>query len=161
MVAAALTSAQLALSDLPATIVFPAMMSVHAIIGIGEGLITAAAVLFLVGARPDLLTAGTPTADTGRRTIVVGTILAAILATCAPLASSDPDGLERVAEDTGFIERATDAPYQLLPDYTIPWLGETSLSTIIAGLIGVMALIGLIWGLAIILRMQSTQRSNG
>ena len=61
----------------------------------------------------------------------------------APLASSSPDGLESVAERFGFIETAAGAPYELLPDYTIPLLGETPLSTILAGVIGVLIVAGL------------------
>ena len=32
-------------------------------------------------------------------------------------ASPSPDGLERVAEDKGFIEAAQDAPFEIIPDY--------------------------------------------
>jgi cobalt/nickel transport system permease protein len=59
MLAAALTSAQLALSGTsPWGVVLPAMMGVHALIGIGEGLITAAAVALVLSARPDLVRLG-------------------------------------------------------------------------------------------------------
>jgi cobalt/nickel transport system permease protein len=36
------------------------------------------------------------------------------------------------------METAQDAPYQVLPDYTVPFLGETAVSTILAGIIGVI-----------------------
>ena len=55
----------------------------------------------------------------------------------APLASSDPDGLERVAEDLGFLGMARDAVYSIIPDYTVPGV-DGNLSTILAGLIGVV-----------------------
>ncbi len=56
MVAALATSAQLALSDTsPWTVVLPAMMGVHALIGIGEGVISAGAVGFILTTRPDLM----------------------------------------------------------------------------------------------------------
>jgi cobalt/nickel transport system permease protein len=56
MVAALATTAQLALSDTsPWSVAFPAMMGVHALIGVGEGLITAGAVAFVLSTRPDLL----------------------------------------------------------------------------------------------------------
>ncbi len=73
-------------------------------------------------------------------------IAALIVIVLAPLASSDPDGLERVAEDAGFIERAQAAIYSILPDYTVPGL-EGDLSTIVAGLIGV----GIVFGAMILL----------
>jgi cobalt/nickel transport system permease protein len=56
MAAAALTSVQLAISDTsPLDVALPAMLGVHALIGIGEGLITAAAVVFVQSSRPDIL----------------------------------------------------------------------------------------------------------
>jgi cobalt/nickel transport system permease protein len=61
----------------------------------------------------------------------------------SPFASGDPDGLERVAEDLGFLGTGLDAPYQIIPDYTIPFLGETALSTIFAGVVGILV-VGLI-----------------
>lgn len=59
MLSALLTSAQLALSGTsPWDVVLPAMMGVHALIGIGEGVITAGAVAFILSTRPDLLGRG-------------------------------------------------------------------------------------------------------
>jgi cobalt/nickel transport system permease protein len=50
---------QLAVSGTsPANIAIPAMAAVHALIGVGEGLITLGAVVFVIGARPDLLQVG-------------------------------------------------------------------------------------------------------
>ena len=59
------------------------------------------------------------------------------------VASTDPDGLERVATDIGFIQTGQEAPYQVLPDYSLPFLGATPLATILAGAIGVAVLVGL------------------
>jgi hypothetical protein len=69
----------------------------------------------------------------------------------APLASPDPDGLERVAEDTGFLETAQDALYSILPDYTVPGVDDATVTTIMAGLIGVVLVFVLMWGLGAIL----------
>ncbi len=50
------TALQLAASGTsPFEVVMPAMVGVHALIGIGEGLITAAALAFVASTRPDLL----------------------------------------------------------------------------------------------------------
>jgi cobalt/nickel transport protein len=55
-------------------------------------------------------------------------------------ASSDPDGLERVAEDLGFIESAEDSPVNSpVPDYEVPGIGGTWLATSLAGFLGVAA----------------------
>jgi cobalt/nickel transport system permease protein len=58
-------------------------------------------------------------------------------------ASADPDGLERVAQELGFIDQGAEPGYQLLPDYTLPGLDGT-LSTVAAGLIGVAVVFGLV-----------------
>ena len=79
----------------------------------------------------------------GRWWWVVGlAIAAAVVVVLAPLASSDPDGLERVAQDQGFLETARDAVYSIIPDYTVPGI-DGNLSTILAGLIGVVIVFGL------------------
>jgi cobalt/nickel transport system permease protein len=63
MVAAFATSAELALSGTSDwDVVLPAMLGVHALIGIGEGLITAGTVAFVLSTRPDLLRAPAPQA---------------------------------------------------------------------------------------------------
>ncbi len=54
--AAAACAAQLALSGtIPLAVVLPAMAAVHALIGVGEGLITALALGAIRASRPDLL----------------------------------------------------------------------------------------------------------
>ncbi|MBO9381059.1 MAG: energy-coupling factor ABC transporter permease [Roseiflexus sp.] len=138
MGAALATSLQLWLSGTtPLNIVIPAMMGVHALIGIGEALITVAAVAFIMRTRLEVMEKGT-CPGAGRGWIIGGAIAALIVVLLSPLASADPDGLERVAEDMGFIDLGQSAPYEIIPDYTLPFLGETPLSTIVAGLIGVL-----------------------
>ena len=63
----------------------------------------------------------------------------------APFASGHPDGLEWVAESAGFLGVAQAAPYTILPDYTVPFLGETALSTIVAGVMGALLVAGLVF----------------
>lgn len=142
MAAALLTALQLWLSGTAAAgIVVPAMLGVHALIGLGEALITVAALAFIFRVRPDLLREGEP--HGGRGWIVAGVLLALAVVLVAPYASASPDGLERVAEDVGFIETAVAAPYQVLPDYTIPFIGSESLSTLAAGAVGVLVVAAL------------------
>jgi cobalt/nickel transport system permease protein len=122
-------------------IVVPAMLGVHALIGIGEALITVAALAFILRTRPDLLeTAGE--AGGGRGWVVAGLLAALAVVLLSPMASVNPDGLNRVAMDLGFLNRQANAPYQILPGYTIPFLGTTPLSTILAGAIGALAVAG-------------------
>lgn len=160
MAAALLTALQLIASgNASATIVIPAMLGVHALIGIGEGLITTAALSFILATRPDLLSTGLTDAMSGklrplsgRAVLGTGLGIAALLALFSPLASSSPDGLERVAEDQGFLGRALEPVYNVLPDYTIPGVNNEALSTILAGLVGVIIIVALGYGIAMLLR---------
>jgi cobalt/nickel transport system permease protein len=69
---------------------------------------------------------------------LIGLVIAALVVIIfAPLASGDPDGLNRVAENLGFINREQPHPYQILPGYEVPFLTGNA-STIVAGLIGVL-----------------------
>jgi cobalt/nickel transport system permease protein len=139
LAAALLTSFQLWLSGTsPANIVFPAMLGVHALIGIGEALITLAAFSFITQVRPDLLTAEGTVNHTGRGWVIVGGLISLLVVLISPLASAFPDGLERVAEDLGFLQAAQDSPYSILADYLIPALGDSPLSTILAGIVGII-----------------------
>ena len=72
-------------------------------------------------------------------------VAAAVVIVLAPFASDDPDGLERVAIDAGFAGQGTDAGFELLPDYSVPFLGDSTASLIVAGLIGVALLFAAMW----------------
>lgn len=139
MAGALLTALQLWLSGTSQLqIVIPAMMGVHALIGIGEALITVFALAFIIQTRPDLIGEESESAKGSRNWVWVGGIVALLVVLISPFASADPDGLERVAEDLGFISAGQDAPYSIIPDYTVPFLGETALSTILAGVVGII-----------------------
>ena len=145
MAAALITALQLWVSGTSQLeIVIPAMLGVHVFIGLGEALITVAALAFIEQTRPDLLSSEKSTASGGRGWIVAGVLVSLLAVLISPLASGNPDGLERVAEDLGFLGAGLDAPYQILPDYTIPFLGETAISTILAGIVGAGVLLGLL-----------------
>jgi cobalt/nickel transport system permease protein len=124
-------------------VVAPAMVGVHALIGLGEALITVAALAFIRRARPSLLAEGKEAGRGGW--VVVGLAAALLLVLFAPFASGHPDGLEWVAESAGFLGAARSAPYELLPDYTVPFLGQTGLSTIVAGIVGALVVAGLVY----------------
>lgn len=82
-------------------------------------------------------------------------VLAILLALSSVfVASSHPDGLERVAEDMGFVERASERVYAPLPDYTTPGLGEES-GGMLAGLLGVLATALVAFGLGYALKRRS------
>lgn len=160
IVSALFCSIQLTVSGTAtAQVVLPAMIGVHLLIGVGEGLITVGAISFILTTRPDLLSTGLTDALNGKsrplsRRGVLGTglAIAVLLALLSPLASSSPDGLERVAEDQNFLDRALQPFYNLLPDYSIPGIANGALSTILAGLVGVIIVVALGYSVALLLR---------
>jgi cobalt/nickel transport system permease protein len=148
--AAITTSLELAVSGTSTIqLVLPAMVGVHMVIGLGEGLITAAAVGVLQTSRPEILQAGE--GSPGRTSAIftaAGLTIAILLALFSPLASPSPDGLERVAADIGFIAFSSDPSYELLPDYTIPWIQEETITTMLAVTIGTLLVFGISWAIA-------------
>ena len=83
---------------------------------------------------------------------VAGLGIALGVAFLSPLASSDPDGLERVAEDEEFLDEAKDAPYEVIPDYLFPGVEDESVATILAGVLGVLIVAALTLLVAFVLR---------
>jgi cobalt/nickel transport system permease protein len=158
MLGAIATALQLAVSGATAlNIALPAMAGVHALIGIGEALITVGALLFIGATRPDLLSAGR--AAPGARSanwVGVGLALALALTLLSPLASPDPDGLNRVAEDLGFSNAAQDAPYEILPGYSVPFIQDETLTKILAVAIGTLV----VFGIAFVVGRLNTRKSS-
>jgi hypothetical protein len=68
-------------------------------------------------------------------TILALAIAIGLATAASPFASSSPDGLERVAGDTGFAPRAQthDGP---VDDYALPGIGNARLATGLAGFVG-------------------------
>jgi len=148
VMASVATAVQLIFSGTsPAAVALPAMAGVHVLIGIGEGLITVGALAFVAVVRRDLVEPARAPAG-GWRWAAVGLVLALAVSLLAPLASTHPDGLERVAEDLGFSGAAQDAPYQAIPDYVFPGISNQVLATIVAGLVGTLLVAGIAFAVA-------------
>ena len=150
IVAASLACAlELALSGTsPANIAIPAMGGIHALIGVGEGLITLGALAFLLAARPDLLQAELAAPSGGAVVWTFGLGIALLLAVISPLASAHPDGLEWVAEQEGFLEAARGPLYQVIPNYIFPGVPNRAMATILAGIVGTLLVLGVAVGTA-------------
>ena len=146
MAGALATSFQLWLSGTSSlqTVVI-AMLSVHALIGLGEALITVSALTFILRTRPDLLGDDSSPVEGGHGWVFAGAIISLLVIVLSPLASSNPDGLERVATDMGFISVGQSSSYQIIPDYVLPFLGSTPVSTILAGVIGLVVVVAIIF----------------
>ncbi len=133
------------------------MLPIHLLIGLGEGLATAAVVATLRRYRADMLIDATDNTTRPRTkfiavTVVVALVLASIAGT---VASSHPDGLEwsierttdgdEIAESSTSLHHSSEHLQQataLLPDY------EASLS----GLVGVGATLVMIYGASLLFR---------
>ena len=90
-----------------------------------------------------------------RKFIFVGLLISALLAGGASFyAKSHPDGLEKVAQDIGFIENAKDNANAdtALADYGVKGVENERLSVGVAGLIGVVATGAISGGLFLLLR---------
>lgn len=150
MLGAMATAAEMGISGTsPLGVALPAMAGVHALIGIGEGLITVGALTFIYATRRDLLNMGeTAPAQASANWVAVGLGISLIVAIFSFAASPDPDGLERVAEDTGFLDKAMNPFYNLLPDYTIPFISNELLSGILAVVVGTLFVFGVAFLLA-------------
>lgn len=94
----------------------------------------------------------------------VGWVLAAlalaiiIVVVGAFLASGDPDGLERVAHDHGFIDADRGHPFSIIAGYVFPGL-QGPLATIAAGVVGVAVVFAIAWVIGRLLARR--RRSEG
>ncbi|BAZ41061.1 cobalt transport protein CbiM [Calothrix sp. NIES-4101] len=151
VVAAIFAAIELALSGTsPLNIVLPAMVGIHILIGVGEGLITGGVLTYLANARPDLLPEEQGEFK-GWLVPVVSVLL--VSGVCSLFASSFPDGLDWVAQQTGFEQLAENVRVSIptpFADYQVTGLGK--IGTSIAGLLGSLICFGIAFGLANIMR---------
>ncbi len=84
-----------------------------------------------------------------------GIIIAFALTLLSPLASPWPDGLERVAEDSGFMEKAREPLFEIIPDYVFPGIGHEALATILAGVVGTAITLAFGYGLAKLMKQRA------
>ncbi len=135
------------------------MQPIHLAIGLVEGLITAAVLLFVYEARPGMLWAETAAKEEGRfsfrRTLVILAAAAAFIGGVVSLfASALPDGLEWSMERTAGTSElaASGGAYELaesiqgttaiLPDYAFSF-SDSAAGTTVSGLVGGVLVIAL------------------
>ncbi|NPV01785.1 MAG: cobalamin biosynthesis protein CbiM [Brevinematales bacterium] len=120
----------------------PAMLSVHILIGIGEGLLTA-----LLG----LAFANQKVASSRKMSAGIPLVSAAVVAlVLSPLASGFPDGLEWVAAKFNALHETAPSFVSPLTDYSVAGIANPALSTGIAGLIGVALTFGVMYLLGLV-----------
>ncbi|MBI4334081.1 MAG: hypothetical protein HY673_22695 [Chloroflexi bacterium] len=86
----------------------------------------------------------------------LGLLFSLGLVLVAPMASLLPDGLERVAIDTGFADRGREPPFQLAPDYVFSFAGDETTGLLLGGLAGTAMIFGLVFGLGWLLRRRAS-----
>ncbi|MEW6182708.1 MAG: PDGLE domain-containing protein [Bacillota bacterium] len=88
--------------------------------------------------------------------IVAAVIVAGIL---SPFASSDPDGLEKVARTNGFIDKGEGKAVVHAPmaDYTLPGVRSEGVSTAVAGIAGTALTFVIAFGAGRVLRLRRRQ----
>jgi cobalt/nickel transport protein len=97
-----------------------------------------------------------------KKIIAAGILLALVVAgLLSPWASSWPDGLERVAENLGFLNKAEGPAGPVwekspLPDYKVPGVRDERWATGLAGVAGTLAIAAIAWGLARLLKKRGS-----
>ena len=88
-------------------------------------------------------------------TVYAGLLVALLVALAASfVASPYPDGLERVAQDYGFAHRGEAASVfpAPAPDYLFPGIKNGKAATAAAGLLGTLAMFGIVCAVATIIK---------
>jgi cobalt/nickel transport system permease protein len=138
------------------------MALLHALIGLGEALITGAVVRFLLIRRRDLFHEPDAAEERYRgvknwgQALVGGLGVAlAISVFLAPFAYEQPDGLEFVGRKLDFLPAEEPSPRipAPVPNYQLPiaGAGHVKLATAAAGLVGTLVVFGVAWGMARVL----------
>jgi cobalt/nickel transport system permease protein len=148
----------------PLSVTIPAMMFVHMLFaGILEGIVSALALSYVVKFAPHLLNRTIDTQQiilnswlSRNKTLIITTVLAICLTPLGLLASGSAYGewgLEEVQQLIGYIPsgmaKTADIWHAILPDYSLPRLGEGAISQsagyILSAIIGVSLITGLIF----------------
>jgi cobalt/nickel transport system permease protein len=138
------------------SLVFPAMGGIHALIGLGEALLTALILGAIAAARPELLDAE----NTVPRRAVLGLGLflsLGLVLFVAPFACPWPDGFEKIAAQLGFEQHGSTLFKAPLADYAVPGLQWEKLGTILSGAIGTLAVFVLVW---VLVRMIAKRKQD-
>lgn len=163
------------ITELPFAVFAAVMQPIHLVIGLVEGLITSAVLIFIYEVRPELLQGQRRDVETSGRFSLKGTV--GILASAALVmgglfslaASSYPDGLEWSMEKTagsaelsaagGIYDIVSDIQNftSILPDYAFKG-SESAVGTSFSGLIGAAAVMALCIACCLILRLFRKKR---
>jgi hypothetical protein len=94
-----------------------------------------------------------------RKEIITGLLLIGfLLAVLLPFASESPDGLEKVAAEKGFAAKESESPLAApLADYRVPGINNKTLSGVISGIAGALAMFSIVGGIAALLKRRRSR----
>ncbi len=148
-----------ATAPVPFDTVFGAMVGIHLLIGIGEGIISGMAIGAVMASRPDLVYGASDISfEKDRRqesipfrSFLIGGFLAALVlaVVVSQFAVGDPDGLESVANQTGIAGSGTESSFSdsLFADYATAGIGNETVSLAVAGTLGVIITLAVGYGI--------------
>ncbi|HEU4948778.1 MAG TPA: energy-coupling factor ABC transporter permease [Kribbella sp.] len=172
--------------DIPMAKLATAMVGWHILVGLGEAVITAAVLSAVVATRPDLVYAARhlradlilvgPDGSTSMvspdrpvvarpagRSLGVGVAVTLLVGGVISLfASANPDGLQFVGAKLGFesAARTSATAGSPLADYGVSGIGNTHVSSALAGIIGVLVTIGVGLLVAKVASLRSSARAD-
>lgn len=100
----------------------------------------------------------------GKKDILLGLAAAVFLAVLiSPFASPQPDGLEKVAQKKGFLEKGEVVPVLVspMPDYAWPGIKNEKAATSLAGIAGTLLVFCLGYSIALLLKRLSQMKFLG
>lgn len=83
-------------------------------------------------------------------------LIVVIVALASFFADKAPDGLDKTAELLGFATKGVDHT-SLMTGYTVPFISNASLSTVVAGMAGALLIWGIFFGIS---KMRSLMGAN-
>jgi len=150
--------------------VFGAMVGAHALIGVGEGLISAVALSAVMASRPDLVRGASDLTreeisdrrPVKMRTFVIGALIASVTVAgvVSQLSSDAPDGLEKTAAETGMAADAEEHALSGSPfaEYATEGIDDKRTSLAAAGVAGALIALSVGAGIAAGLRGRGPER---
>ena len=129
------------------------MVLYHAVIGVGEALITGAVLAFVLNRRADLVPRPDPVGPVGAVSGFAGAGLVtalAVAAILAPFKSEHPDGLDAVAQTTGMSELEVERPALVLEDYEVPIPAVSWWPALPVSMAGILGTVVVFFGAAIL-----------
>ncbi|MDH7576512.1 MAG: PDGLE domain-containing protein [Bacillota bacterium] len=98
-----------------------------------------------------------------RKEVWILLILAVLIALfLSPFASPFPDGLERVAEDKGFLEKSEGKEIinSPIPDYIFPGITNEKVATAVAGIVGTLLTLTVAYGIAVLIKGRAASKQE-